>query len=241
MNYCSALPNQFPIRWMLIRVTETHKHALQPPLSKANFGSKKTISKMKMTITTFAFVLLVSFFSTGSLAQQVTRDSTWYRPSIWGSAGLGISSLGFLSGLASVNVEASAHFVLSANATAESGSLIFSNSDVTSVNLLAGTILKQKYFLLALSAGLGYVNVYQVDPSSQFVYGQTVTGTNRSAVNIPVMAQGYFAVSPGFGLGLGGYLNLNSIKTTTGLVVSIAFGSLGTRKGSSRHKHPKLF
>lgn len=196
---------------------------------------------MKIPITTLFLLLLVSFFSTRSLAQALTKDSTGFRPSIWGSVGLGTSSLGFISGLASVNVEAAGHFILSANATEESNSLIFSNVNVTTVNVLAGTIFKEKYFLLALSAGLGYANVYNVDPSSEFVYGKPVTGANRNTVNIPVMAQGYAVLAPGFGLGLGGYLNLNSIKTTAGVTVSIAFGRLGTRKGNGRHKHPKLF
>lgn len=179
-------------------------------------------------------VLLVSIFSTKSYAQIVKNDSTGFRPSIWGSVGLGTSSLGSFSGMASVNAEVIGHFILSANGTAESDAFIFSNTDVTTVNLLAGTLLKQKYFLLALSGGLGYVNAYQLNPNSGI-------GANRSGLNIPLMAQGYFVLAPGFGLGVGAYLNLNSIKTTAGLTASIAFGQLGTRKENGRHQHPKLF
>ncbi|MDB5123392.1 MAG: hypothetical protein JWP94_1521 [Mucilaginibacter sp.] len=186
---------------------------------------------MKITLITFTALVLSSFAA--AFGQAGHRDSTDIRRSLWGASGLGGSSLGALSFMANGNAEIQHHWLLSVSAQAESSTFFnLTAKPTTGVNtygVLAGKIIKPRFAFFTISAGAALVNVYTHTNPGLFGTGPQ-TRTSRYTIGFPILLQGYGVLFRALGVGLSGYVNINSVKTTSGIHMSMAVGRLTTRK-----------
>jgi hypothetical protein len=183
-------------------------------------------------ITSVCIAMLVCAFTKG-LAQVSTKDTSKIPRCYWMALGLGASSLGSLSGTINANAEISNRWLLTANVGIEQNTFLnlssSPNVQVTTFNILAGKIYKKKISFIALSAGLALVNVYTYNNAGLF--GEApVHKLNQYTVGVPLLIQGHVIRAQAVGIGLSGYVNLNTIQTTAGLNICLVFGRIATHK-----------
>jgi len=181
---------------------------------------------MKVKIIAPLSMLLLAMAFNKGFSQAVPNDSTKISKSYWGSVGIGASSSGFSASFIA-NAELLNRWLISANVQGE-GPLFGDGNEVTTFNVLAGKVFKQKFCFLTLSAGLGYISVTNVSNSFNF-FSPAVT-TQRSTIGLPIVVQGYLVAFQTLGIGLSGYVNLNTIQSTAGINICIALGRLSTHK-----------
>jgi len=181
--------------------------------------------KRKIMIAVIMLVLTVAFDK--GFSQGMQSDTAKMPNGYWGSLGLGETSLGFFTGRADANAELSDGYLIAGSAQVESSS-VFGGTEVDSYDILFGKIFKQGISMFTLSAGLGLVNV-TTKSSTLFSTAPQVT-TSQTGIGLPIVIQGYLVAGQTFGFGVSGFLNLNTVKTTAGVMFSLAIGRLATHK-----------
>jgi hypothetical protein len=189
-------------------------------------------------INVYAAILLFAITFTRSFAQSASRDSTKTPKSYWATFGLGYSSLGSIAAHLDGNAEIWNKCVITANLQTEVsdffGKAGTTNFQVTTYNLLAGKIFKQKLTFITVSAGLGLVdvNTYNGYDKGILVFVKT-DSKNQFIGGVPIIIQWYGVINEVVGFGINGYVNLNTVRTTAGFTINIALGRITTRHGKT--------
>ena len=121
----------------------------------------------------------------------------------------------FLNG----NLEISNNLLLTADLIADPGP--YGNVDLNYA-FLFGNIFKQKVSFLTASIGFELVN----EITNSFLFAR-VTNTG---IGIPILIQGYVVAAQSVGLGINVYANINTVKSSAGISISLAFGRLSTHE-----------
>jgi hypothetical protein len=179
---------------------------------------------------------LIAIFLAGVVSaasgQVRSVDSTGIRKSYWIAGRVGLSTLGSVSGMLVANAEIKNHILISASTTGETnGILDFSAThsvDVSSFNMLAGKIYKQRHSLISFSAGLGLVKIDTHD-SEPGIFGKVYPESSETTIGIPLLIQAYAIGFQTIGVGLNLYGNLNTKQSTAGIQVCLALGRIATR------------
>jgi len=145
----------------------------------------------------------------------------------WGSLGAGGNTAGDGAFSVNVNEEFAQKLLVTESLQLETNGFLASTS-VVNYSVLAGKIFKRKFSMFTLSAGLSYVTM-TVSPG---LFSDT-PAIHQSTVGIPVLIQAYLVALQTFGLGINAYANLNSVKTTAGITLSIAIGALATHESKN--------
>jgi len=181
---------------------------------------------MKLKISTILIVLVLTVAFNKCFSQAGVNDTTKIRKCYWGSVGIGGSTSGFSASI-NANAELSNRWIIAANVQGE-GPLFGNGNQVAEVNVFAGKILKQKFSFFTLSAGLGYVSIANV--TNSFNFNSPSVTTYRSTMGVAVSIQGFLVGFQTLGIGLSGYVNLNTIQSTAGINICVALGRLSTHK-----------
>jgi len=145
----------------------------------------------------------------------------------WGSFGFGPSSLGAFSGSFNANAELANRVLVTAGVQGETKAFLSNSAEVDSYNILVGKIFKKKFSLLSVSVGLSLVDVVNTTGYDLFS-SQPPVKTDQYTIGIPILIQGYLVAFQTVSLGFNGYINLNTINTTAGIMVSVAIGRMAT-------------
>ena len=148
--------------------------------------------------------------------------------SYWLDLGAGKSTSGYGAFVWDANVQISDSWFITGRLQGELNS--FSSfgfnrgTGLYAYDLLAGKILNQKFGPLILSAGVGLVDIVSSvgGPGS----GYSNSTTNVQTVGVPILIQSYLVSLHTFGLGVSGYIHLNTVRCTGGVTLNLAIGQI---------------
>lgn len=151
----------------------------------------------------------------------------------WFTGGLGIGTQRSIVVIGALNAEVTHNMILTADAGFHTNDFPFKEGTrlaIASYNLMAGRMFTTSRLLFNVSAGIGYSRGYIAYYSWSNLSASTLSSKKtKGSVNFPIAFQGYFTPLRFLGIGLGGFINLNSIKTTGGVTLSYALGRVGLR------------
>lgn len=183
------------------------------------------------------FVLTLVLFTVTFTTVNAQTDTTKIPHAWWLNAGFGLGTLRSLSANIGVQAELPKHWLISATFQTEFnhfGEKILGGAvhDVTinTSNVLIGRIHKQTYSLWSVSTGLSLVNMDIHDSYGVFPGAPASTQNNRYTIGIPIVVQGYVVGGQFAGIGLSGYVSLNTLQTTAGVQLQVALGRMQTHK-----------
>ncbi|MBS1914152.1 MAG: hypothetical protein JST22_19345 [Bacteroidetes bacterium] len=163
-------------------------------------------------LLTLSFVLAVACTSCSSALGQELPSR------IWGTAGLGYSSLGFISGAVTASYQAG-HNILSLRGTENSDGLF--NDDYWDIGLLYGYGTEQQDY--DISVGLGVAVVGGSEGHGLFGGERTTLPT---VFGLPFEARAFWHITNWLGLGVYGFANVNGTRSWVGATASLEIGSL---------------
>jgi len=183
-----------------------------------------------MSIITACFLMMFAFSFIKSSGQEVYRANI--PNSYWLDLGAGISSSGYGTVVWDANVEVSQNWFITGRLQGELNN--FSSfgfnrgAGLYAYDLLMGKMLNQRFGPLILSAGVGLVDI--VSPGGGPGSGYNNSTTNIQTVGVPILIQSYLVSLHTFGLGVSGYINLNTVRCTAGVTVNLAIGQIEAYK-----------
>jgi hypothetical protein len=211
-------------------------------ITAKNISTSDFFKPKKKFVSDTAFLndsVYVKAFRLGAY-QRALDDNSKILKCYWGSFDTGTSSNEGTCFNINGNAELPRRQLIAFDAQLEpKSSLLGYGTDVASVGVLYGHIFKDNYALYTISGGIGMV---WVDTSSEGMY--TSNFSSQNGVCVPIVIRAYLVMGQFFGLGLGAYVNINSIQTTAGVNVSFAFGRLTTHERDANYKprqRPHLF
>jgi len=186
---------------------------------------------MKFTLIAGILLLLTHL---NAYSQDTTKNRSNIPRCYFIGFGVGGSSLGSFSAMLNANIEIKNQWLLGVNIQGESNTALFdghkgNEADVNTASFLIGKIYKQPNRFVTLSTGLSFVEVYTRDNNGG-IFGSITNKRTRHTIGIPLAVQGYLAGFKTLGIGLSGYVNLNTIKTTAGFSVNFALGHMPTQR-----------
>jgi len=178
---------------------------------------------MKMLIIAACFLLLFTFPFTKSFAQGPYRYHADTPDRYWLDLGVGKSSSGYSSVVWDANIQISDTWFVTGRLEGEPKDISSFGFNpgvgIYSYDILAGKILNRKSGFFTISAGLGIVQVV-----SKAGNDNNNSKTNSYTLGLPILVQRYFTLAPPVGFGIGGYINLNTIRPTAGITLNLAIG-----------------
>jgi hypothetical protein len=182
---------------------------------------------------TLTIVLLAATLTTVNAQTDTSKiPHAW-----WLNMGFGIGTLRSLSANIGVQAEIPKQWLISASFQTEPNHFgekslggAVHDVEINSGDLLLGKIYKQTYSFWSVSAGLSLVNMDIHDSYGVFPGAPASTQNNRYTIGIPIVVQGYVVGLQCAGIGLNGYVNLNTLQTTAGFQFQVALGRIQTHK-----------
>lgn len=185
---------------------------------------------MKKSIITGCFLMIFTFSLIKSRGQDLIRANV--PNSYWLDLGAGKSSSGFATVVWDANAQVSANWFITGRLQGELNNISsvgFSHgTGIYAYDLLAGRMLNQKFGLLILSAGLGLVHIISNVGAPRSGFNNLTT--NIQTAGVPILIQSYLVSMHTFGLGLSGYVNLNTVRCTAGVTLNLAIGQFQSGK-----------
>ncbi|MDB5132068.1 MAG: hypothetical protein JWR02_1817 [Mucilaginibacter sp.] len=212
--------------------------------------AKSNPNGIKITLAVFMSAIMLLACCTAAFGQAAATNNINAKHNYWGSLGFGPTTFGSSVLGGDLNAEIANQWVISAESKVELQSFLSSNVTVTTYDILAGKIFKQKFSFITVSAGLGLVDLNTVTtstnaptvsstPQNQFTLTfPSYTWHDQYALNIPIEVQMYFVPVTPFAVGVGAYVNLNTIRTTAGFTVRLALGRMSTHLSKKRPRLP---
>lgn len=178
----------------------------------------------------YTIILLLCTSFSLPLAAQVQTDSVHFQKSYWAEIGFGLSfpntrSVGFQGTL---GVQIGKKFTAILNRQLSIGLREKAAFVPSHIYFGLGSSTKSDKWFSYLTVGPSYIHYYYQE---EFVTGYSSVSKNK--VGVMVSGAVYFCPNKRGGrggLGLSGYLNINSEKPYAGISFSYAFGSLNVRK-----------
>jgi hypothetical protein len=183
-------------------------------------------------------IIICSFLIVGAAtcyAQDTTKTTYHVPKAYWGNLGFGASSLGAFSGALYLNAQITNKLLITAGGQAETNDSNFIDfgparqTNLGTANILIGSITKGQYALFTFSAGVSYVDLNTKNLTG-FFSSTPSSSTDQYSVGVPLLVQGYWVIGQCLGFGGSLYANINTLQSTVGFTVNLAFGRMQTHK-----------
>ncbi len=173
-------------------------------------------------------ILFIICLYTTTYAQLPGMNDGGQARNYWASAGYGAGT--FAENLIDLNLtgELKNNWILTGNVQVEMDARkTYAQPGVVELstyNLLIGKLHHFGNSLFTTSIGLGVVHRNSFDTNSA---GATLNEVDENTIGLPINVQGFYLPFKWGGIGLNGYVNLNTLQTIAGVNFSIAIGNMG--------------
>jgi hypothetical protein len=173
----------------------------------------------------YRYFFLVAFALFLSHANSISARpiDTSVGPKYWLSAGVGLCSLGYMGGSASLTLQVD-HMSISMRTTATSAGLF--EDEYYDFGLLMGYSSQIGRGHVSIAAGIANVTGSHSEGLNLFSSNGNGRKNISPSVGVPIEVQLYPQLSRILDLGIYGYANLNSVQNFAGITLSVRLGKL---------------